>query len=157
MVRLFAVAALSAYVVGTISIFANAAPATRRQLGNLECNIARGEIVFHVAQLAATVNSLANATDLMAANSTTDADIQAMQTGAQGAGAAVKQILLGLINGDPATPELRDSVGKNLTVVNFALLDLSSKDNTTSVLLAQANTELTNAALAGNGVLNNCK
>ena len=39
----------------------------RRQLGNLECNIDRGEIVFHVAQLAGTVNVLGNATDLMAA------------------------------------------------------------------------------------------
>ena len=39
----------------------------RRQLGNLECNIDRGEIVFHVAQLARTANALGNATDLMAA------------------------------------------------------------------------------------------
>ena len=45
-----------------------AAPTThRRQLGNLECNIDRGEIVFHVAQLAKTIQLLGNATDLMAA------------------------------------------------------------------------------------------
>lgn len=42
------------------------APATRRQLGNLECNIDRGEIVFHVAQLGATISSLGNATGLVA-------------------------------------------------------------------------------------------
>ena len=37
-----------------------------RQIGNLECNIDRGEIVFHVAQLAGTVNALGNAKGLVA-------------------------------------------------------------------------------------------
>ena len=39
----------------------------RRQLGNLECNIDRGEIVFHVAKLGATVDLLSQSSDLMAA------------------------------------------------------------------------------------------
>ena len=32
-----------------------------------------------------------------------------------------------------------------------------STDSTASALLAQANTQLVNAGLAGNGVVNNCK
>ncbi|RPD61776.1 hypothetical protein L226DRAFT_506697 [Lentinus tigrinus ALCF2SS1-7] len=153
MVRIYPTAGLFAL---TALMFTHAAP-TRRQLGNLECNIDRGEIVFHVAQLGATVSSLGNATGLVAANSSTDADIQAMQSGATGAGGAIKQILLALINGDNADPSLRDQVGGNLTMVLTALSDLNSTDPTASALLAQANTQLVNAVLAGNGVVNNCK
>ena len=49
-----------------------------------------------------------------------------MATGAKGAGGAIKEILLALVNAEPAAPELRDFVGGNLTLVNTALLDLSS-------------------------------
>ena len=49
-----------------------------------------------------------------------------MQDGAAGAGQAIKQILLALINNEPASPDLRDAVGGNLTSVFTALQDLSS-------------------------------
>ncbi|KAI0690562.1 hypothetical protein C8T65DRAFT_745764 [Cerioporus squamosus] len=157
MVRLhYSTAGLFAF---TALMFAHAAPTTptRRQLGNLECNIDRGEIVFHVAQLASTASSLANATGLVAMNNSADLDISALQSGAFGAGGAIKQILLALVNGDTADPGLRDQVGGNLTTVLTALSDLNSTDPTASALLAQANTQLTNAVLAANGVVNNCK
>ncbi len=86
MARIFATAGLFAYVAFAASMLASGgkcqaltpkmtavpraharspAPA-RRQLGNLECNIDRAEIVFHVAQFAGTVNTLGNNTHLVA-------------------------------------------------------------------------------------------
>ena len=49
-----------------------------------------------------------------------------LQTGAQGAGEAIKQILIALVNGEQADPNLRNQVGGNLTVIQDALADLSS-------------------------------
>lgn len=105
--------------------------------------------------------------------------MKAIQDGAAGAGQAIKQILLALVNNEPASPDLRDAVGGNLTAVLTALQDLSScvlehpttlislvadmqcygdsSNNETAALLGSANQQLTNAGLAGNGVVNNCK
>ena len=109
-----------------------------------------------------------------------------LQTGAQGAGEAIKEILIALINGENADPNIRDQVGGNLTAIRDALADLSSyvfhpppfellksgsrdrahlvavnlicrKDNSTSALLDTANTEFINSVNAANGVVNNCK
>ena len=108
-----------------------------------------------------------------------------LQTGAQGAGEAIKEILIALINGENADPNIRDQVGGNLTAIRDALADLSSyvlhppplscwdlgeteahrvavnlicrKDNSTSALLGTANTEFINSVNAANGVVNNCK
>ena len=49
-----------------------------------------------------------------------------MQDGAAGAGLAIKQILLALINNEPASADLRDAVGGNLTAILTGLQDLSS-------------------------------
>ena len=49
-----------------------------------------------------------------------------LQTGAQGAGEAIKEILIALINGENADPNIRDQVGGNLTAIRDALADLSS-------------------------------
>ncbi|KAH9924968.1 uncharacterized protein BXZ73DRAFT_79102 [Epithele typhae] len=159
MVRAFFTAGLvscAAFIAS--AMMSHAAPiATRRQLGNLECNIDRGEIVFHVADLGKTVSSLAKASDLQAANNTANGNLQAMQDGVQGASAAINGILLGLISNQPADPALRDAVGGNLTEILTGLQDLSSSNNKTNALLTKANQQLTNAVLAGNGVVNNCK
>ncbi|KAI0767516.1 hypothetical protein C8Q74DRAFT_1370286 [Fomes fomentarius] len=157
MVRLSVTALAGLSVYSMTSLFAQAAPASRRQLGNLECNIDRGEIVFHVATLGATAAHLANATGLTAANGTVEEDVQAIKDGAEGAGAAIKQILIALVNNEAAGADLRDAVGGNLTQVSVALGDLASSDNRTSALLQKASQQLTNAALAGDGVVNNCK
>ena len=50
----------------------------------------------------------------------------ALQSGTQGAGAAIKQIVIALINGENADPNLRNEVGGNLTIIQGALADLSS-------------------------------
>ncbi len=49
-----------------------------------------------------------------------------LQTGAQGAGGAIKQIVIALVNGETADPDLRNQVGGNLTAIRDALADLSS-------------------------------
>ena len=59
-------------------------------------------------------------------NATAEADVDAMRSGAEGAGLAIKNILLALINGEAASPDLRDAVGGNLTQIALALQDLSS-------------------------------
>ena len=101
----------------------------------------------------------------------------ALQSGTQGAGAAIKQIVIALINGENADPNLRNEVGGNLTIIQGALADLSSyvytrsthnqmanclvsecsNDNSTSGLLGMAQTEFLNSVNAANGVVNNCK
>ncbi|KAI0672368.1 hypothetical protein C8Q78DRAFT_1077896 [Trametes maxima] len=156
MVQLRNLATYAASAVLMASQLTAAAP-SRRQLGDLQCNIDRAEIVFNVGQLSSTVASLANATGLVSANSTADADVDALQKGVDGAGGAIKQILVALINGDKASPDLRDQVGGNLTDISLALADLSSNDTDTSAILDAANTQFTNAALAANGVVTNCK
>ncbi|KAI0372415.1 hypothetical protein BV20DRAFT_1050747 [Pilatotrama ljubarskyi] len=133
-----------------------AAPA-RRQLGDLQCNIDRGEIIFNVGQLASTVASISNATGFASANNTADADLKTLQTGVQGVAGAVKGIILTLANGENAPPDLRTQVAHNLTDIRLALGNLSSSDNTTSALLNMANTQLINADLAATGVFTNCK
>ncbi|OJT09526.1 hypothetical protein TRAPUB_13995 [Trametes pubescens] len=133
-----------------------AAPA-RRQLGDLQCNIDRAEIIFNVGQLSGTVANLSNATGLVSANATADADISALQTGVQGVGGAVKQILTALVSGENASPELRTQLGANLTQIRLALADLSSNHTMTAALLDTANTQFTNADLAATGVFFNCK
>ncbi|KAI0772751.1 hypothetical protein BD413DRAFT_612249 [Trametes elegans] len=156
MVRLLSFVAFAVCAAFLTHPLANAAPA-RRQLGDLACNINRGEIIFNVAQLAATVESLGNATGLVSANATAEADVQALQTGALGAGGAIKAIALALFTGDTASPDLRAQVGRNLTAVSLALADLSSNDTATTAVLSKAHDQLTNAALAATGVATNCK
>ncbi|KAI0634189.1 hypothetical protein C8Q77DRAFT_734226 [Trametes polyzona] len=147
--------AFSAVALALVSQVA-AAP-SRRQLGNLQCNIDRAEFIFNVGQLSGSVSSLTNATGLVAANSTVDADIAALQTGVQGVSGAAKQIILDLVNGENAPPELRDQIGGNLTQISLALEDLSSNDTATAALLDTVNTQFDNADLAGAGVVFNCK
>ncbi|RDX52501.1 hypothetical protein OH76DRAFT_162190 [Lentinus brumalis] len=155
MVRLFSIAGLVAFAGLLMS--APAAPtASRRQLGNLQCNIDRGEIFFHVAQLGQTAASLDNATALVALNNSTHADIMAMKAGAAGAAEAIKLILTGVLNGKAANPLFRDAVGGNFTMVLNALNDLNSTHPTTAALLKTANTQYTNSLLAAEGVVNNC-
>ncbi|KAI0356985.1 hypothetical protein OH77DRAFT_1399927, partial [Trametes cingulata] len=132
------------------------APA-RRQLGDLQCNIDRGEIIFNVGQLAATVASLANGTGLMSANNTADADLKSLQTGVQGVAGAVQGIILALGTGKNAPPDLRNQVAHNLTDIRLALGNLSSSDNATATLLNTANVQFINADLAATGVFTNCK
>ena len=50
-----------------VSIASNLVAPARRQLGNLECNIDRAEIIFHVATLSGIAASLGNNTNLVAA------------------------------------------------------------------------------------------
>ncbi|EIW53436.1 uncharacterized protein TRAVEDRAFT_52566 [Trametes versicolor FP-101664 SS1] len=156
MVQLRILAAFSAYAILLASQVTIAAPA-RRQLGDLQCNIDRAEIIFNVGQLAGTVANLGNATGLVSANSTADADVTALQTGVQGVGGAVKQILTALVSGENAPPELRTQLGANLTQIRLALADLSSNHTMTAALLDTANTQFTNANLAATGVVTNCK
>ena len=59
-------------------------------------------------------------------NKTVKHDVTTLQTGAQGAGEAIKQIVIALINGEKADANLRDQVGGNLTAIRDALADLSS-------------------------------
>ena len=49
---------------------------------------------------------------------------KSMQTGADGAGGAIKQVLLSLLSGQSASPELRDAIAGNLTLVGTALQGL---------------------------------
>ena len=49
-----------------------------------------------------------------------------MEDGVAGTGQAIKQILLALINNEPAPADLRNAVANNLTSVFNGLQDLSS-------------------------------
>ncbi|KAI0719803.1 hypothetical protein C8T65DRAFT_756521 [Cerioporus squamosus] len=155
MVRLYSMAGLVAFT-GLLMSACGAPTASRRQLGNLQCNIDRGEIFFHVAQLGQTAAALGNATALVASKNTTHADIMAMKSGAAGAGEAIKLILTGVLNGKAANPLFRDQVGGNFTMFLNALNDLNSTHPTTSALLKTANSQYTNSLLAAEGVVNNC-
>ncbi|OBZ76541.1 hypothetical protein A0H81_03144 [Grifola frondosa] len=146
--------ALLSFITLLGAVLVGGVPHARRQVGDLQCNINRAEIVFNLAQMEATVSNL---TMQLASNSTAAELIGVAADGVSGAQGAVKTILLALINGETAPAEARDEVGGNLTSVFFALGNITSTDPETSANLEKAQTELTNAGLAGNGVVNNCK
>ncbi|KAI0672366.1 hypothetical protein C8Q78DRAFT_990824 [Trametes maxima] len=155
MVRLAALAlAFTSFLAGSQIYAAPANEIAARQIGNLQCNLDRLSIV---AGLAATQGTLKKLTTALA-NDTDAADgIKSVKDSVSGAQGAIGVIGKALITGQKAPAEARDQVQGNLTAAHDALSGINSTDTNVASTLAKALTQLTNAQLAGDGVVNNCK
>ncbi|KAI0772747.1 hypothetical protein BD413DRAFT_492283 [Trametes elegans] len=150
-----------ALMLAASSLFAgnavNAAPSNdlvARQVGGLVCNIDRLGIV---AALAATQQTLKKLSTDVAANATAASEVQSAEHAISGAQGAIGVIAKALLEGKTAPADARDEVRGNLTAARDALVALDSKDSASSDDLKQALAELAVAAVAGKGVVDNCK
>ncbi|KKA31074.1 hypothetical protein TD95_004594 [Thielaviopsis punctulata] len=111
------------------------------QLGSLECNVARVQILADLASTRSAVNKIS------------DQDVQsAASQGLDTARSGILKIAGALITGQTAPQEDRDEVASGLNATAQALA--SSTNNDTDV--ANAQKELSKAAAAGKSVVLNC-
>ncbi|KAI0719805.1 hypothetical protein C8T65DRAFT_635210 [Cerioporus squamosus] len=134
-----------------------AAPASEivaRQVGNLQCNINRLQIVTGLAKLQGTLKSLSSD---VSSDAATAASVQTVSDSVTGAQGAIGVIAKALLTGQAAPAAARDQVAGNLTAAHDALAAINSTDATASATLQKALTQLNDAATAGEGVVSNCK
>ncbi|KAI0356983.1 hypothetical protein OH77DRAFT_1400029 [Trametes cingulata] len=155
MVRFVAIAfALSSLLAGSQIYAAPAGDIAARQIGNLQCNIDRLSIVAGLADTQKTLKTLSTE---LASDETAASSIKSIQDNVSGAQGAILVIGKALLTGQKAPAEARDQVLGNLTAAHDALTAINSTDTTAAADLQKALTQLTNAQLAGQGVVNNCK
>lgn len=150
-----AVAALYSFVFLLCLSAVNAAPLQlqERQIGNIQCNVNRLQIVSDLAGAKSTAKTLTTDFASDAASS------QVMVTITQGisdAQSAIGQIALALFSGQQAPAAARDQVASGLEAAIGAAASLTSTDDTTSQNVAKLQQQLDSSATAGKGVVANC-
>ncbi|KZV91354.1 hypothetical protein EXIGLDRAFT_719417 [Exidia glandulosa HHB12029] len=133
---------------------AAAAPLQSRQVGNLQCNLARLRIVGALASTTGTVEKISDATadDDVTASAADDA-----LTGLDGASSGIKTIALALVSGQTAPADARDQVEAGLTQAKTALDSISSTDDAVTAQVTKAQKSLDKAISAGQDVVAECK
>ncbi|KAI0316887.1 hypothetical protein OF83DRAFT_1172480 [Amylostereum chailletii] len=143
---------VSVVVAASCAVFVHAAPLQTRQIGNLQCNIARLQIVTDLSKTSDAVKQLSTQV------TGTDADsVATAQAGISGAQTAIGGIAKALFTGQAASADLRDQVAGNLTSATTALNSISSTDPTTSSTLSNAISLLGDSTSAGEQVVAQCK
>ncbi|TBU25353.1 hypothetical protein BD311DRAFT_741195 [Dichomitus squalens] len=125
-----------------------------RQVGDLTCNFDRLSIVAGLATLQGTLKKLSGQ---VTNDTTAAAGLQTVTDAVSGAEGAIGVIAKALLTGQAAPADARTQVQANLTAAQTALAAINSTDSTISANLDKATTQLANAALAGQGVVANCK
>ncbi|OBZ77016.1 hypothetical protein A0H81_03138 [Grifola frondosa] len=141
------------FVLLIAAMLVGAAPLVNRQIGDLQCNIDRLGIVADLTKLSTTVKSL---TTSLASDATNAPIAQAAQDGVTGAQGAIKTIAAALFTGQTAPADARDQVAGNLTAIGAALGNITSTDSTVTASVQKAQTQLSSAVTAGEGVVSNC-
>ncbi|KAI0062478.1 hypothetical protein BV25DRAFT_635866 [Artomyces pyxidatus] len=140
-----------AAIAGFIGLV-NTAPLVRRQIGSVQCNLDRLQIVVDLQESADAVNELA--TELM--NTTSSANVTVAQTGIHDAQLAIDQIVAAIFANQTADPALRDQVGNNITIAFEALLGINTTCPTANATLTNAISLIQESGNAGNDVLRDC-
>lgn len=120
--------ALVALFVMAFFFQVEAAPVESRQIGGLQCNIARLQTVTNLAAASRAVNKIDTTTDPNVASAVSTA-----QQGISSAQAGIKTIAGALFTGQQAPAAARTQVGNGLTTAQTALQGIS---NTTGVSAA---------------------
>ncbi|KZV99358.1 hypothetical protein EXIGLDRAFT_762659 [Exidia glandulosa HHB12029] len=124
-----------------------AGPIHARQVGNLDCNLARVRIIGALASTADTVKQLP--LDLNTAQALAGVGI---------AQAGIEQIVVALFNNQTAPPAARDLVGSGLTDARTALASVNvTAGGADECGLQKAQASLEAAIDAGNDVVTLCK
>ncbi|KAI0033023.1 hypothetical protein K488DRAFT_85320 [Vararia minispora EC-137] len=168
--RFFSVA-FSAFLAGC-AVLTYAAPVTLgvRQIGNLQCNVARLGVVKSLSDAKSALNTLSSAVGFvfclqphlvlalinlfLASSSTTDAAaVQTAQTAVKSAQSAVAGIGISLLTGQTAPANLRDQTAQGITDATTALQNVTSTDPSLQAALSALGTAATN----GENVVSECK
>ncbi|KAI0061075.1 hypothetical protein BV25DRAFT_787629 [Artomyces pyxidatus] len=136
-----------------LALLARTAPLQTRQIGNIQCNLDRLNIVLSLAAAKSTAGKLSTALS----NSPDASNVQSVTDGISGAQGAIGVIGKALLTGQSAPADARQEVSGNLTIATTALGKISSSDSKVSSTLATAQKQLSDAVDAGNGVIANCK
>ncbi|PSR75683.1 hypothetical protein PHLCEN_2v8974 [Hermanssonia centrifuga] len=153
------VAALCGVLVQTAPLEFN-----KRQIGDLQCNVNRVQIVSDIAQMKQTVNALATQ---VASDPVSSAAVSSAQAGISSAESAIGGIALSIITGQTAPAADRTQVESGLTAVGAGLGNITSHiaiiegttcrtDPAVTANVQKAQQQLASATTAGDGVLANC-
>ncbi|KAG7086614.1 hypothetical protein E1B28_002558 [Marasmius oreades] len=144
----FAVPLVSVLLAVSASLAAPAVSLESRQIGNLACNVARGQIVAALNKSGKNLKNVDTSTDPAAAGAVTTA-----QTGLKAAGDGIKTIALSIITGQASPAGSRDQVANGIQSATDALTALQSTDPNVETTLQS----LADATAAGQKVVATCK
>jgi len=136
-----------ALVLVFLAALVDAAPLQTRQIGNLQCNLARLRIVKALGSAGKNLKQIDTA-DPAAADAASTAS-----AGVASANAGVKTIAGALITGQKAPAAARDQVGQGLENAQTALQGLNSTDPAVTSSMKS----ISSAISAGEDVVANCK
>ncbi|KAL0958548.1 hypothetical protein HGRIS_000688 [Hohenbuehelia grisea] len=140
-------AATIAFFLICLAVLVDAAPLQTRQIGNIQCNVARLKIVGALAASGRNIKKIGTA-DVAAAGAASTAS-----AGIQSANAGVAKIAAAIVTGQKAPAAARDQVEKGLTDAQTALQGLDSTDPA----VASSISSVSKAISAGQDVVANCK
>ncbi|KAG7441635.1 uncharacterized protein BT62DRAFT_955679 [Guyanagaster necrorhizus] len=124
-----------------------AVPLRSRQIGDIQCNVAR---LKTVSSLAATKSALQ---EIDTSNSTTTGTaVTAAQSGLDSASAGIKTIAGALLTGQTAPATARDQVKTGLLAAQSALGGITTGD----AAVTEAQTKLNDTIAAGSDVVSDC-
>ncbi|KAJ3991675.1 hypothetical protein F5050DRAFT_1812286 [Lentinula boryana] len=138
-------AALS-ILLAVFILLVDAAPLKSRQIGDVQCNVARLQIVSDLAQ---TGNLLSKVTGTDAA---TTSAVATAQSGLTSAGDGIKTIAAALLQGQTAPADARNQTGEGLETALTALSGLNSTDPAVASTISKLN----EAISAGQSVVSDC-
>ncbi|KAJ7755192.1 hypothetical protein B0H16DRAFT_1458737 [Mycena metata] len=132
-----------------IAACALAAPMHRRQIGDLDCNLARLKVVSDTAAAQTLVGQI-NTTDLATASA-----VGVAQAGLNSINSAIEDILTAVFANQTSPADSRNQLEQGLNTANSALLLI--KDPSANATVSAARAKLLAAGAAGDQVLSGCK
>ncbi|KAF9260417.1 hypothetical protein L218DRAFT_946832 [Marasmius fiardii PR-910] len=127
---------------------------SKRQIGSVQCNVARLKTVSNLKTTSQNVDAIATA---LGSDQATATAVQSAQSGISSAQDGINQIAQAILAGQDAPAAARDQVGQGLTDAKTALSSISSADPAVTPVLVDAQTSLDKTIAAGQDVVNLCK
>ncbi|KAH9485841.1 hypothetical protein JR316_0002756 [Psilocybe cubensis] len=127
---------------------------SKRQIGNLQCNIAR---LKTVAGLAKSASAIKKAMTAAQGDAETTAQLQTAAQGVSSAQAGVGTIAKALITGQLAPAAARQQVADGLNAATTALGSTTSSDPNVDSAIASATSAIAGTTTSGQQVVANCK
>ncbi|KAI3608718.1 hypothetical protein WG66_003864 [Moniliophthora roreri] len=127
---------------------------TKRQIGNLQCNIARLQTVRNLGATTNSVDAIAGAAGSDAATASAASSASDSLASAQD---GIGQIAQALLTGQQAPAAARDRVGQGLLDAKSALDGITSTDPKVMSALSDAQASLDKTIAAGQQVVSQCK
>ncbi|KAI0786989.1 hypothetical protein C8Q75DRAFT_808065 [Abortiporus biennis] len=137
--------------------FINAAPLPtdilKRQIGDLQCNIDRIQIITQVNEATADAQTLSGQ---LSSDPAASELVSSITSGLNATQSGINEILDALSQGQKAPADVRDAVGEGLTQAIEALDNITTTDPNAVKTMSKLQVELDQAAAAGNAVVTDC-